>query len=128
MNITNTLEDYLEAVYILQKNENHPVRVKEIASFLDVNKTTVVASIKKLKENELVNQEHYGYVFLTEEGEKEAQKIYKKHSVLKNFLTEVLGIEEKKADDEACKMEHILSEETIRKIKNLSETYQKENS
>lgn len=114
--VSQKLEDYIEAIYVLKTKTKMPVRIKEIASFLKVNKTTVVAAVKKLKENLLVTQEHYGYILLTPEGEKTALVVYNKHSVLKKFLMEILDVSLEKAEEDACKMEHILSDETFSKI------------
>ncbi|HCL57623.1 MAG TPA: hypothetical protein DHW82_11530 [Spirochaetia bacterium] len=114
--MTEALEDYVEAIYILRGKDKTPVRIKNLATYLNLNKTTVVAAVKRLKESNLVNQEHYGYIFLTEDGEKKAFEIYNRHKVLKAFLMEVVKVDEKTAEEEACKMEHILSQETIYKM------------
>jgi len=114
--VTEALEDYVEAIYILRGKDKTPVRIKNLATYLNLNKTTVVAAVKRLKESNLVNQEHYGYIFLTEDGEKKAFEIYNRHKVLKAFLMEVVKVDEKTAEEEACKMEHILSQETIYKM------------
>lgn len=116
MNITSKLEDYLEAVFVLQGKDHRPVRIKQIADFLNVNKATVVSAVKKLKESKLLEQEHYGYIFLTEEGEKQAKIIYGNHSTLKRFLMTVVKLSEEQAEEEACEMEHILSKETIKRF------------
>lgn len=117
--LTDKLDDYLEAIFVLSKSKNQPVRIKEIASWLKLNKTTVVATMKKLKERNMIKQEHYGAIFLTEEGKKRAETLYSKHLVIKNFLVQVLGIEEWIADKEACGIEHLLSDHTIQKMEEL---------
>ena len=89
--ITHKLEDYIEAIYLLKEKTKLPVRIKEIAAFLNVNKTTVVSAVKKLKENGMITQEHYGYILLTSLGEQTAIEIYSKHSVIKDFLIQVLN-------------------------------------
>lgn len=127
MEISDKLEDYLETVFLLQGEDKKPVRIKEIAESLNVNKATVVAAVKKLKDKELLKQEHYGYIFLTDKGKKKAEKIYSRHSILKEFLSEALNVDGERADEEACRMEHVLSEETILKIEDFTRLLQKEN-
>jgi len=116
---SHKLEDYIEAIYVLREQNKLPVRIKELSSFLKVNKTTAVAAVKKLKESEMAIQEHYGYILLTQKGEAAAQAVYAKHFIIKEFLMKSLGVSESSAEQDACSMEHFLSAETIQKIKDL---------
>ncbi len=116
MEITGKLEDYLESIFVLRGKKELPVRVKDIAPYLDVSKATVVSAIKKLKDAGLVIQEHYGYIYLTEDGLVIAKNIYNRHSVLKDFLENTLKINPDTADEEACKIEHHLSDNTIKQL------------
>lgn len=115
--LTDKLEDYLEAVFVLMKDPSDSVRVRDISSFLGVNKATTVAALKKLKDACLITQEHYGQIHLTPEGSRYAQKIFSKHKIIKKFLTHSLQVDPETAEKEACLMEHILSEQTISKMR-----------
>jgi Mn-dependent DtxR family transcriptional regulator len=110
--ITASMEDYLKTIYIVQKRSK-VVRVKDIASLLEVKAPSVIDAISLLKKNDLVLQEPYGYIELTKKGRAIAKKIYDHHRILTNFFKSVLKIEPKTAEKEACKIEHCLSEQTI---------------
>ncbi len=119
-----SLEDYLETIYLISK-EKKVVRVTDIAQRLSVKKSSVVAALKKLKEKNLASQERYGYVELTEEGEKLAKRIYDRHRLLERFLHEILGVSKENAEKDACVMEHYLSRESIEKLKCFIEELEK---
>ncbi|MBC7240474.1 MAG: metal-dependent transcriptional regulator, partial [Chloroflexi bacterium] len=108
--LTPALEDYLEGILIL-KEEKGIVRVKDLAHLLKVKASSVTESLKKLKELELIDQEKYGYIELTQAGINIAKEIREKHAVLKNFLVNLLGVNEETAEKDACSMEHYLSDE-----------------
>ena len=113
--MTATIENYLEAILIISK-ESGAARSVDIARFLNVSKPTVHKATHYLKENGLIFQEPYGGLSLTENGLKEARRVYKRHEMLKRFLTEVLNVSEDAAERDACRMEHAVSAETIGKI------------
>ena len=114
------MEDYLEAILVISK-DNRVVRVTDVAKKLGVKKPSVVVALKKLKEQGLIKQERYGYIELTDEGKKVAEEIYRRHVTLLSFFTEVLGIPEERAEQEACVMEHYLSQESLDKLKGFVE-------
>lgn len=113
-NVTASLEDYLEAIYFLNNDEG--VRVTDIATELSISKPSVNRAINTLKAQGLVTHEHYGSLFLTEEGLDIAKKIAKRHFMLKKFLTQILEVDEKTAEEEACLIEHCLSADTVEKL------------
>ncbi len=115
-NLTSTLEDYLEAIYALAKDNNNVVRVNQIATKLNVKSPTVNSALKYLAENNLVIHEKYGYVTLTKKGAKIALEVQKKHEILFRFLTEFLMLDNDAADKEACEIEHSISKETFMKL------------
>ncbi|OSS41679.1 Iron-dependent repressor IdeR/DtxR [Desulfurella amilsii] len=115
MNITPVLEDYLERILIMQE-ENTVARVKDLANYFKVKAPSVVDAVSKLKKDELVEQESYGFITLTPKGMEFAKEVYKKHLLLKDFLHKVLYLNEEIAEDDACKIEHYLSKETIEHI------------
>ncbi|HHW90196.1 MAG TPA: metal-dependent transcriptional regulator [Clostridiales bacterium] len=114
--ISPSLEDYLEAIYNLRRL-NSSVRVTDIAIELGIAKPSVNNAISLLKDKGFVNQERYGLVELTQAGERRAEYILTKHTNIKSFLIKVLGVDEVTAEVEACKIEHIISDDTVFKMK-----------
>ena len=114
-NLSKSLEDYLEAIFIVAR-EKKIVRVKDLIKMLKVKTASVIGALKKLEQKGFVEHEHYGYIELTPEGEKKAMRIYEKHTVLMKFLTDFLKVSEEIAEKDACLMEHCISEETFAKI------------
>lgn len=115
--ISPSAEDYLEAIYMLDKGDG--VRITDISIQLDVKKPSANKAIGLLREEGYLTQEKYGNVFLTEEGLILASKVLSKHKVLFDFLHKRLGVEKHVAEKEACEIEHLLSDETVEKIKGL---------
>ena len=115
-NLGQSLEDYLEAVFILSR-ERKVVRVTDIAKRLNVKKPSVVVALKKLKDLGFIQQERYGYIELTDEGYRKAEAIYKKHLILLEFFKDVLGVSPDVAENDACLMEHYLSDESLSKMR-----------
>ena len=114
-NLSSKMEDYLEAILILQK-ETGVARVGEIAKNLNVKSPSVNSAIKFLTDQGLVIHEKYGYVKLTKEGDLLASEVKSKHDILFRFLTEFLMLKPDKAEKEACRIEHSISRETFQKL------------
>lgn len=91
-------------------------RSKDIAEALGVAKPSVTGALKTLSGKGLVNYTPYGYVTLTEKGRKKAAVIAGKHSIIKSFLVETLGIEQEIAETAACKVEHSFGPEIISRL------------
>ena len=104
-------EDYLEAMLML-KEERGYVRSVDIAEQLGVSKPSVSIAVKKLKENGYLEMDHSGFITLTESGHKIAERIYTRHKTLTSFF-EMLGVDPEIAQEDACLVEHDLSEETF---------------
>lgn len=113
--LTPTMEDYLELIYNLGKNTK-VVRVRDIARGMDVKMPSVTSMLNTLGKKNLINHEKYDYVELTEQGVQIAGEIAHQHQIMFNFLTNILGIDPKTADEDACKMEHAVSPVTIKKL------------
>lgn len=113
--ITGSLEDYLEVIYNLFV-ANIPIKVTEIAKILNVQKASVCDALKTLAKFKLINYKPYNPITLTFEGENIAKEIAHKHSVLEDFLCNILGINTKEAKKSACKIEHIIDEEVFNKL------------
>lgn len=115
MKLTKSLEDYIEAAYLVKK-ENGAIRLKDVAKKVCVELPSANQAMKRLAEKGLVEYEKYELIKLTEEGERAGSSVYRKHQVLFDFLTKILKVDEKTASEEACCMEHYLSSKTINKL------------
>jgi DtxR family Mn-dependent transcriptional regulator len=117
-NLSASLEDYLETIAVLKRKKAY-ARIGDIAKYLNVKSSSVNVAINFLVENELVIHEKYGYVDLTDKGEKIAREVQRKHEILYKFLNSLLFIDSKVAEKEACKIEHLVGVETIHKLERL---------
>lgn len=115
MKTRESAENYLEAILVLSKNGKN-VRSIDIATQLDFTKPSVSVAMKKLRNDGYVETNEDGYIKLTQKGLELAESIYEKHNTISHFLV-LLGVDEKTALDDACKMEHILSEQSFMAIK-----------
>lgn len=115
MNIQESGEMYLETILVLSKKSTH-VRSIDICEYMGFSKPSVSRAVNLLKKNGFIEIDAFGYITLTAQGEKHATKIYERHNILKNFLISV-GVNEKTASVDACKMEHCISDETFAKLK-----------
>ncbi len=118
-----SLEDYLETIMLAHK-ELRRVRVTDVADRLNVKKSSVNSAIKKLVAAGYINHERYGDIELTDSGFKLAEQIYQRHKSLTEFLTNILGVNERTASLNACAIEHHLNEETYLRFMYLSEFLQ----
>ena len=110
--LTPVMEDYLEAIFDLDKKKR-VVRVKDIAKKMNVKMPTVSSMLKTLNDRGMINYEKYEYVEMTRSGANVGKEMRRRHEVLNKFLTEILKIDRVVADEEACRMEHALSPETL---------------
>jgi DtxR family Mn-dependent transcriptional regulator len=110
--LTSVMDDYLEAIVELDK-EKKVVRVKDIAKQMDVKMPSVSGMLKTLNDRGMVHYEKYEYVELTKRGATIGKEILRRHGILHKFLYEILKIDPTVAGEEACKMEHTLSSETL---------------
>ena len=113
--MTQSLEDYVEAIFLLIKDEKGAC-ARDVAKLLNVKMPSVVKAIHELKKLELVVQQPYGPIELTTKGKRVAKLVHNRHTLLRSFLMK-LGVSRKTADKDACMMEHILSAETLDKIR-----------
>jgi DtxR family Mn-dependent transcriptional regulator len=109
------MENYLEAILVVGTEKKVP-RVKDIAKYLGVKTSSVVSAIKVLSEKDLVQQEPYGYIELTQKGILIAKSIYEKHKALYKFFHEILGVNSKIAEKDACEIEHHINQKTFNRI------------
>jgi len=110
------MEDYLKAIYELQREHGPPVGTSAIAEYLDVTPPTVASMLDKLTERGLVEREKYKGVELTDEGETVALEVLRHHRLLESYLAEHLDYEWSEVHDEADALEHHISEEFERRV------------
>ena len=115
MNINPSGENYLETILILSK-KLPVVRSVDIATELDFKKPSVSVAMKKLRTSGHITVSPEGYIQLTESGKKIANEIYERHLLLSSWL-ERLGVDPKIAEQEACRIEHIIRPESFEAIK-----------
>ena len=123
MTLTQSMEDYLEAIYEIDRTKR-AVRVKDVADKLGVTMPSVNGALKNLESKGLIRHEKYEYIELTSEGEVRASRIFSRHQTLTRFLVDILGVETSTAEAEACKIEHVLSRETMQKIRSFMESFE----
>ena len=105
---TASMEDYLEAIAKLG-GARKVARVKQISEVLGVRMPSVTSALKKLSEQELVEHERYGHIKLTPQGHKVARDVIRRHDALTRFFAQALGIDQETAEEDACKIEHVIS-------------------
>ena len=110
------LEDYIEAIGEACRAAG-VARVTEIATRMEVTNPSVVRALRALKREGLVEQERYGFVRLTGDGERVAGSVQERHEVLADFLESVLGLDAATATEDACRMEHAISSETCERLR-----------
>lgn len=115
MHIHESSEDYLEAILRLRETKG-AVRSVEIASLLGVTKPSVSFAMKKLRENDFIRMDEDNLITLTEKGEAIALRIYDRHKTIMSFLVK-LGVDEDTAREDACKIEHDISEESFNALR-----------
>ncbi len=113
--IHESAENYLETIYRLQK-QLPQVRSIDIANELDYSKPSVSIAMKNLRKNGCIQMDNGGIITLTETGRKIAENIYERHDIFMRLLIE-LGVSEKNAAEDACRIEHVVSNESFEAIK-----------
>jgi DtxR family transcriptional regulator, Mn-dependent transcriptional regulator len=121
MRIQESGENYLETILILQ-NKKGSVRSIDIANELDYTKASISRAMSILKKAGYIMMEEGGNIHLTEEGNRRATQIYERHRLITEYLANALHVAEDTAMADACRIEHVISEESFLKIKNWVET------
>ena len=115
MSLHESAEMYLETIYELSQKQN-TVRSIDVAETMGYSKPSVSRAVGLLKQGGYLLMDKDGFLTLTESGIGVAQKIYERHTVLSNMLM-VLGVSKETAAEDACKIEHVISDETFEAIK-----------
>lgn len=113
--ISAVQEDYLEAILALEADATR-VRVRDLAERLSVHKSTVTAALKALADKGLIEYEPYGQIVMTRDGRRAAERVSADHAVAKIFLTDVLMIDDQTAEENACRMEHVMDRAVLNRL------------
>jgi DtxR family Mn-dependent transcriptional regulator len=113
--IQESAEDYLETILILSRRQQQ-VRSIDIVNEMNFSKPSVSIAMKNLREKGQIQMDSDGYITLTEEGHKIASQIYERHLLISKLLMQI-GVEEQTALEEACRIEHDISQDTFEKLK-----------
>ena len=114
-NLTASLEDYLEIIYNSIET-NNSIKAVEIAKRLNISRASVSEALTRLSDKGLIVYEGHKGITITEEGRKKAKKVIVKHNTLSAFFENTLGITKEIAEESACKMEHVISEDVFKRI------------
>lgn len=125
MRINESGENYLEAILIINQRKKQ-VRSIDIAKEMNFSKASVSRAVNKLKDEEFLNIDDNGYLTLTEKGMSLATKIYERHRFFTDFLI-YLGVDKDIAAQDACKIEHVLSQESYQAMKTYLTTAKNKN-
>lgn len=115
MKVQESAENYLETILVLSKR-NGTVRSIDIVRELGFSKPSISVAMKNLRQNNYIVMDDEGYIELTSEGFEIAAKMYERHTIISKLLVK-LGVDEKKAVEDACRIEHVISEESFEAIK-----------
>ncbi|MBM7408617.1 metal-dependent transcriptional regulator [Methanococcus maripaludis] len=114
--VSQNIEDYLENIFLFIKENKRPVKTTELAKLMKVQPAAVTSMAKKLHGDGLIDYQPYIGINLKDSGEKIAKETIRKHRIIEYFLTEILGLDLEFAQEEACKIEHAVSDKTIEKL------------
>ena len=115
MKIQESAENYLETILILSNNGRH-VRPVDIANELDYAKPSISVALKNLRSGGYIETDSDGFIILTEKGLEIAESMYERHIIISDWLIS-MGVDKQTAVNDACKMEHVLSQKSFLAIK-----------
>lgn len=116
-NLSRSLEDYLEAILVLE-NKGGPIHSIKIAQHLNVSKPAVTRALKRLANLGYIYKTSYSDAIFTKKGRDFAKDIYHRHTIIKKFLISI-GVNEKTAEIDCCKIEHVISNQTLKALTNI---------
>ncbi|HIX59500.1 MAG TPA: metal-dependent transcriptional regulator [Candidatus Blautia gallistercoris] len=115
MKIQESAENYLESILVLSKRQSQ-VRSIDVVNDLGFSKPSVSVAMKNLRENGYIRMDSDGFITLTDAGREIAEMIYERHTLLTDWLVR-LGVDEETAQEDACRMEHVISKKSFEAIK-----------
>jgi len=113
--LTPTLQDYLQAIYRIER-EQKVARPKDISAAQRVASSTVTAALQSLAERGMINYEPYELITLTDRGRDRAEQLAMRHDIVRNFLEDILGLEAEQAEVTACDMEHAVDRQALERF------------
>ena len=122
--ITSGLEDYIESISNHIKKYNK-VRAIDIAKELNVSRASVSEALRRLAEQGYIKYGRYGAITITDAGEAAANAVIKRHTILHKFICNILGLEEQEAAENACKIEHVISDNLLYRLNKFIEFNEK---
>lgn len=120
--LSSGLEDYIETIYIASER-GETLKGAELARRMNISRASVSEALSKLVSKGLIKYNSYQAIFLTETGKAEARRVYAKHHILKDFFENVLNVNPEEAGENACKIEHIISQSVLDKMEKFSEFF-----
>lgn len=118
MKIHESAENYLETIYMIKKKKGS-VRSIDIVNELEYTKPSVSIAMKNLREHGYISMDKAGFITLSQKGIEIAERMYERHTIISELL-ESLGVETETAADDACRIEHVISEASFEALKNLA--------
>lgn len=115
MSVSEAMENYLETIYILSRRQSE-VHAADICAYLDYSRPTVSVVVRQLRDQGYLDINHENHITLTDAGREIAERMYERHNMLAEMLM-ALGVSEKTAFQDACKVEHDLSKESFDRIR-----------
>ena len=115
MRLQESGEMYLETILVLSQRQRY-VRSIDVADYMGYSKPSVSRAVSLLKQGEYITVDREGFLYLTDAGREVAEKIYERHTVLTQLLISI-GVDPETAEEDACRVEHDISDETFKKIK-----------
>lgn len=119
MHLQESGEMYLESIYMLTKTKSS-VRSIDIVEYMNYSKPSVSRAVKLLKNGGYIDVDEQGYIKLTQLGKEVSEKIVERHTVITKFLV-ILGVDDKTSAEDACKIEHVISDKSFNTIKKFVE-------
>ncbi len=113
-------ENYLETILVLKTDHEH-VRSIDVANKLGFSKPSISRAMGILKDTGLIDIDQNGWIEFTPEGRDKAESIYERHRLITKFLVHTLGVDGEVADQDACRIEHVISQESFDKIREIAE-------
>jgi len=119
LELTENVEMYLKYIYLLSQQNRGPAKTGQISHYLKVAPSSVTEMLERLEDEKLVKYQKYQGASLTKKGRDIAIRILRRHCTMEYFLVQALHVPEGRYHDEACQMEHVLSEDTARRLREL---------
>lgn len=122
LTLSSGLEDYLECIYN-NIEHNGSVKAIELSRELNVSRASVTDALHRLAEKKYINYERYGSIEITSKGIEKATEVIRKHTILTKFFEKVLKLSNEEASENACSIEHVITQKAFKKLKDFTQQY-----